>query len=158
MARGADISMLGDKDLERMFRKLPAAMQDKALRPAVKAGAELARKEAIRRVPVDTGRLKAAMSAMRIRTRLNKGILVAGLPFPDRSDLGISPSDENFWPAAVEYGHAGPGGAARTGSGKRASGRRTKGVTKAVAPRPFLRPAIDENRERILRIIGASLS
>lgn len=48
-----------------------------------------------------------------------------------REMLRISASDPNYWPAAVEYGHAAPG---------------DRGGVKVVRPIPFMRIAYDKSR------------
>ena len=136
----ADITMLGDKGLERMLKQLPDKSQDQAVRFGVRKAAVVAKREMLRRVPTDTGDLKRLLAAQKLKSINRRGVLSIGAAFPTRDELGIPANAEAFWPAALEYGHGFPGS---TG--------------KDVRPRPYLRPAIDENESRLIGIIAKAM-
>ena len=137
---GADITMLGDKGLERMLKQLPDKAQDQAVRFGVRKAAEVAKQEMLRRVPTDTGELKQLLAAGKLKSINRRGVLSIGSRLPTREELGIPAEAKSFWPSALEYGHAFPGHEG-----------------KDVAPRPFMRPAIDENRPRLIGIVADTL-
>ncbi len=147
MARPAiDISILGDKELEKKLAALGSeAAQKKAVRPALRKSIKRIRTRVIQHLsglPVQpqTGRLLVGMASVKPQSlRRSRGTLGVVLPFPSREQLGIDPKDKYFYPAAVEYGHV-------RGAGK-----------SAAPPHPFIRPAVDNNSERELSLIAADI-
>jgi len=103
-----DISMLGDKELEKKLGRLEDKVQTKIMRGAMRKTMTVIKKRVVAAVPVATGKLKAAMKAQKIksskRSRKNKNIRIS-LPFPTRAELGIPADAKHYYPAAVEYGH-----------------------------------------------------
>lgn len=98
-----DISVLGDKALERDLAALPNTLQKAALAPALKAGGKVILREIKALTPVLTGRLKAGIklvSGGRSRSRVRWIIAT-----PTRKFLGIPKGAKHYYPAAVEYGH-----------------------------------------------------
>ncbi len=147
MPRAAiDISLAGDKELLKQLANLgKPSTQKKAVRPALRKSAKRIKPRVLANLsgsPVSpkTGRLLAAMAAEKIHalTR-SRGIIGAGFDLPNRESLGIDPSDKYFYPFAVEYGHV-------RGAGK-----------SAAPPHPFIRPAVDDNREQELNLIAADI-
>lgn len=144
MASGIDIRMLGDKALQRALSQLPkSASQKKAMRPALRNSTKRIKQYAIQNlsgavVSPDTGAWLAALSATpvralkRSRTRMGYGLLL-----PTRSDLAIDPSDEWYYPAAVEYGYT-----------------RTERAPVTVEAKRPMRDAIDEHKRSELAQIG----
>ncbi|KKL84203.1 hypothetical protein LCGC14_1967130, partial [marine sediment metagenome] len=131
-----DISLLGDKELERKLARLatPAA-QKKAIRPAMRKSTKRIRPRIVANVsghPVGivSGELLAAMSTMPVRAiKRSRTIIGAVLELPEGKDIRIKIN-------SIEYGHV--RGAGRT----------------AAPPHPFIRPAVDSNRESELARIG----
>jgi len=141
-----DISLLGDKELERKLAGLADKLQRKVVRTALhKTLNKIVKKEIVRRLsghPVQskTGRLRAAMKRGRVRSsagRKARRTIARAIPLPPREELGIDPDDKFYYPAAVEYGHGN------------------------VPPKSFLRAAVDDNEERIkkhlARLIGEGI-
>lgn len=142
MAALFDISMTGDKALGEMFGKLPEKMQKKVARKAMKNAAEQIRTRLLinlsgRVLQEQTGELVSAFETAKVTTRLNKDGVVSGVKLPERSKLGISAGEKWYYPMALEYGGV--------RNGKRFSAH------------PFMRPAIDEQRDRLLRQIGKDI-
>ena len=141
-----DISMIGDKELLKQLARLSTpASQKKAIRPALRKSAKRIKPRVLANLsgsPVAprTGRLLAAMAAEKVHAiGRSRTVIGAGFDLPSRESLGIDPSDKYFYPIAVEYGHV-------RGAGK-----------SAAPPRPYIRPAVDSNRESELNQIGADI-
>lgn len=138
MARGFDIRLVGDKELQRAFKRLEVQMQRRIVRAGMRAAARKARDYVVanlsgRLVDVITGRTLAAFRRMRIRQRSRRGLVLLGLELPSRAELGIDASAKHYYPAALEYGHG------------------------SVAPRSFVRKAVDEHEVELRSIIAATL-
>ena len=140
MARPAiDISMLGNKELEKQLARLvtPAA-QKKAIRPALRKAAKRIRPKIVARVSgnpveVQTGELRNAMATMKVKSlKRSRSLLGATLELPEGRDIRIKIN-------SVEYGH------------DRGAGR------SAAPPHPFIRPAVDDGREQELNLIAADI-
>lgn len=135
MAKMVDISLLGDKALQRKLQRLPYAMQKKIVRPSLREAARpmLATAKAI--VPVETGRLKKSLKlrAMKVHRRDQFGVVVFT---GKREELGIPADDKSYYPMSVEYGHGGP---------------------HPAPAHPFLRPAFDANKEGAKAIIAREI-
>ncbi len=147
MARPAiDISLVGDKELLKQLANLgKPATQKKAVRPALRKSAKRIKPRVLANLsgsPVapHTGRLLAAMAAQKVHAiGRSRTVIGAGFDMPTRESLGIDPSDKYYYPIAVEYGHV-------RGAGK-----------SAAPPRPYIRPAVDSNRESELNQIGKDI-
>jgi HK97 gp10 family phage protein len=122
--------MLGFKELENALLELPKAVAKGVLRTALKNAGEPVVSDAQRNVPVLTGEL---LGSIDIRSTLSKrqrrGRAKAG-----DVEMFIGPS----WP-------------------KGAHGHLVEFGTSKMAARPFLRPAWDANKERVLASIGREL-
>ena len=128
MAKPAvDITLLGDKRLERMFREIPDKAQRTVVRSALRRVAKKVHAETMSRVPVKTGKLKAALAAEnKPRLKTFPKAVVYYLNLPRRDLLGIAPDYPWYYPTHVEYGFV-----------------RQDGVT--VPPHSYIRAAVDEN-------------
>ena len=102
-----DLTLLGDKKLIKALATMPATLQKKAVRPALRKQAKRSRQHAVEmlsggRVQPDTGRWLAAQKRAPIRaikrSRKRIGYLVW---YPTREELGIDPGYKWFYPAAV---------------------------------------------------------
>jgi hypothetical protein len=129
--------MIGDKELQRMLQRLPDRAQVKAVKPALRLAAKRIHPEIVKRVPVDTGRLKAAVEAEArpILLKRSKRSTMIGylLGLPRREVIGIPLGEEgtkNYYPAFVEYGYTTKDG-------------------RTAAPRSYIRAAVDENIEHL---------
>ncbi len=147
MARPAiDISLVGDKALLKQLANLgKPATQKKAVRPALRKSAKRIKPRVVANlsghpVATRTGRLRAAFAAEKIHGLPRSRVIIGmGFDMPTREALGIDPSDKYYYPVAVEYGHA-------------------RGAGKAAAPpHPYIRPAVDSNRESELTLIGRDI-
>ena len=132
MPRAFDISVLGQRELERRLRSLDYKMQGKAVRPALRNSAKRAKERIVHnlnndRVQRQTGTLINAFAAQKPVSANRRGQVRVGVPLPDRSSLGKK-AEPGYYPTAVEYGHV-----------SNLGGR--------VPAYPYIRPAIDEHRD-----------
>jgi len=135
-----DITMIGDKELERKLARLATpASQKRAIRPSLRASAKRLKAEVVANlsglvVSPKTGRLLTAMQAQKVGALpRSRALIGVGLPMPTRQELGIDPKDKYYYPAAVEYGHPG------------------------APPYPYTRGAVDRNAARELHTIGTDI-
>lgn len=130
-----DITMIGDKQAVREFNKLPGVVAKKIMRKALRNSIKRLKPEVVRRATAISSKLGKGMRKMRVRSQKARAwnMIRIGLAWPTRADLGIPAHHKGFYPTAIEYGHTDH----RSG--------------KTVAPRPFVRPAVNEktNSERI---------
>ena len=143
MPKGAvDISMLGDKQLERQLRTLPDRVQKKIVRSAfVKAARPIL--IAVRRsVPGsgDNQRLLRKGIKARMGRRTRRQRVARFIALPSRESLGIPGDAPHYWPAALEYGHV---------SGKERG--------RFVPPRSYLRKGFDETERQAFGIVKSEI-
>ncbi len=82
---------------------------------------------------VQTENTRRAFQAADIGGDTNRKRVRRGVVWPTRAEFGIDPKAKYYYPTALEYGHGN------------------------VAPRPFLRNAIDKHDRKEVRRIGAEL-
>lgn len=104
---GFVIDLLGVPDLERAFAVLPAKLQGKILRPALRAGAKVMRDAASRAAPRFTGNMARFLKVRAMKGRRGRvGFLVLTgtkqeLQIPERTKGG---HPRGYYPVAIEYG------------------------------------------------------
>ena len=131
MAKGFDISIVGDKKLIRKFKTLEAKTQKKFVRKALRAAGKPVLAAAKQKVPVREGKLKKSLKLRAIkRSRTGVGVLIKT---GNREELGIKPGEKGFYPFSVEYG------------------------TANTPEQSYLRAGMDENRDKALKILGDEL-
>lgn len=136
MPSGVNLRLEGYEAVEKAFRRLEGPDQKKLVRASMRDGVKVVRDQAKARVPVRTGKLKAGIKVRALRrSRTRLGIRVT---LPTREELGLPSSTPGYYPASVEFGR-------RTKDGRR------------VGAKPFLRPAWDESKERMMRVFATSL-
>ncbi len=111
------------RDLERM---IPS---DTNVDAALAEGAGVIAREMRRLAPVKSGKLKSAIKVGKARNGRNGRQVTVGI---HRRDF----SGDDYYPAYVEYGHAGP----RKGSPR-------------TPPHPFIRPAFDLKKDEAWSIV-----
>ena len=73
-----DISLLGDKRLQNIFKQAPVKIQKKVLRPALRAGGKIVRNSARQKAPIETGSLKRSIKLRALpRSRSRIGVLIS---------------------------------------------------------------------------------
>lgn len=150
-----DISILGDKELQRALDELPRTVQKRILTGVMtKAGNQIIKPAVLAAVPVDTGLLKAKLSEEKFKVVARQGgqKLRAGMPMPTREAMGIGklnltkmerklikwglkkkPKEWWYYPAHVEYGHG------------------------SVPAHSYIRKPTDDNANRVFAMIGRLL-
>lgn len=132
----------GLADLARSLREMPQDVRRNALRSGMRAGAREIQKDAQRRAPVDTGRMRTNVYLKRIPelvTELSEGWFVGVRMGPkrtrDKATGAVSKDysrDAWYW-RLVEFG------------------------TRFVPARPFMRPAFESQKEAAVAAIAARL-
>jgi HK97 gp10 family phage protein len=130
-----NITVFGDRDLERKLGKLVDRVQKTIVRQAIRKEAKKTKDRIVANIQridlIDTGTMVNAFQRSKIKAGSNnRKIIRIGPEWPTRSELGIAPDDKFYYPTAVEYGH--PGAPAY----------------------PFVRPAVHEHKDRSITAIG----
>ena len=139
---GVDVTMIGDKEVIKLFKELPEKVQKKFARESMRKEAKRLVEKVKAASPVLTGSkyrkggsLKKSWKVKALRrSRKRIGVYVESGP---REKLGIAANAPGYYPAHVELG------------------------TRTRAAKPFLRPVIRANRDssqkRIGRLIGKAI-
>lgn len=138
MALAVDISVLGDKSLERKLGRLTDKTQKRLVRKALRrSGKRIWNRVLLNASGVvineDTGALVNALEETKPVSRSSRGVLEIGFKWPTRAALGIPPTAKGYYPTALEYG------------------------TRKRPPRPFVRRAVNANMDREIERIRREL-
>ena len=101
MSKFVDISMTGDKLLQKKLKRLEFNTQKKIIRNAINRAILPVRDKAKALVPFDTGLLEQSIKR---KTSSRKGKASARIRTGTRSELGIPLDAKGYYPAIVEYG------------------------------------------------------
>lgn len=146
-----NLSMVGGRELEQALIKLGEPKHQKlAVRQALKKSAERLKAASIRNysemVDEKTGKLGDALLSAKVkavRYKSERGVFGQAYVLPARAEIGIGGEDPDYYPAFVEYGHGPPG---------------SKGSKmKTVPPKPFIRKAVEDNKDAELSQIGREI-
>lgn len=138
-----DISVTGDKELQRLLDDLEKRDARRIVKAATKDGAKYLHQQVLRAIPVHSGVLLALMSRFAktvVSIKKNRrGFFGYAIQTPPRSDFpadhpGVQKSSE-YYPAHLEYGR-------KDGS---------------VAPHPYIRNTTEEARQPVLAILAQSI-
>lgn len=156
-----NLAFRGGKEFARFLQQLPRAISAEILETALYAGAQIVQQRAREKVPRLSGRLADSIEIKTQEKDAAHAIVNVGTNVP--------------YAHLVEFGHQivarGPTKTRVSVTRVSASGRvtsrlevdpdtkrfQTAGAIGFVAARPFLRPAMDEGREEIVRRVGESL-
>ena len=122
-----DVLLEGHRELRKALGAFAAVTQRKIVRPAVSKALTPINKAAKRKCPVDTKALRKSIGK-RVKANSRTGTVWGGVG--PRKGWPDEPGRRIHF---IEYG------------------------TKNAAAQPFLRPALDENREEALRILAAGI-
>ena len=125
MGNMIDIKVTGDRETQAALNSLTWAVGNRIVIEALEVAGQPVLASARQKVPVLTGKLKRTLGLYKLKTRKKIGVRVST---GTREELGIAADDPYYYPMAVEVGTA-----------------------KAPA-HPYLRPALDENRQRCIDI------
>ncbi len=133
------IKVTGFEALDRELAKLPLKIQNKVVKKMVREGAKVVQKAAKQKAPRKTGRLRRAI-IVRAKTRRETRPETVAAKVMIRSKAtkrgAIAPHAH-----LLEYGHQ------LVKGGKLGSGGKVIGF---VAARPFMRPAFDNNKSKVI--------
>ena len=144
MARPAvDISMIGDKKLELMLKKIPDIAQRRVVTSAVSKTAKAVHSLTIQAVSgnpvgVQTGKRLTAMIASKPKKQRRTTAVVYYIDIPDRASAGVAKDAKWFPPIHVEYGYVGEHG-------------------NTVPPHSYLRKPVDEHESALLADMGKDI-
>lgn len=96
-----DISVIGDKKLQKKLDKLDKKLQKKAIREAMKDAMEPVKALAKQRAPQDKGLL---VRSIRIGMKTSRKGISAMVRTGTRKQLKIPADSKYYYPAALEYG------------------------------------------------------
>lgn len=128
MPKFVDVSQLGDKRVSAKLARLDIKVQKKIVRQALRKAAAPILATAKARVAVDTGALRDGLTIRAVKAK--KGVFGIQVATPRRAELGIPADAKGFYPAVLEYGSV------------------------DHPPKPYLRPALEQNRDRALATVA----
>jgi len=129
MPLAVDISLFGDKELERKLKRLEGKAQKRIVKKAMRRSSKrimtrVAINASGRVIREDTGALSDAIADAKPKSVTRRGVMSIVFPFPTRAELNIPAGAKGYYPAALEYG------------------------TRKRPPRPFIRKAVNDNMDR----------
>lgn len=101
---GAALDLTGDKKLLRQLEALGKVAKGKAIRPANRAAMKIMQKEAKRRAPRKSGRLRRNILLKAGKKPRNSGIFQHWVGWAKRDKFDIAGDAKGFYPAVQEYG------------------------------------------------------
>lgn len=158
------IDLEGFDALTRAFNSLPAKLQGKFLRPALREGAKVMLKSVQRTAPRSDEAPHLDMTLKIKAMRRKRGRIGFVVITGKRPSLGIKNPD-TYYPAHIEYGHfagprvQGPVNPAQ-GESTRAAGKRLQreGGRRHVPANPFMKRGLEEGRAAATETIAQELS
>lgn len=137
-----DLKLEGAKELNRQLKQLPDKLRKRLIRKSMKASLKPVLADAKRRVPKDSGDLRASLEIKPGTTR--KGVI--------REQVQTK---RGFFQGGTFYGGFVEFGFKKVKAVRLPSGQLVSIKNSAVTPipaRPFLRPALKENEEKVIKI------
>lgn len=146
--------VIGDFRLRKTLRSIHKTM-DNRLRPAMQEAADRVLADMKQLIPKDTGEAAEALEAFVAKSGLDAQV---GL-------RGKRKRDEFYYLRFVEFGTKGVSGETRNDGSRRRPTNKSDGEhffgrfpdIPAQPARPFMRPAMDMNRERVMEIIREAI-
>ncbi len=163
--RLVDISVLGDKELQRALNKLEKNTNRRIVRAALKKQAQSVAVGAAMKTPVDTGRLRESI-AVAAATGLGRGQFGVTVRTGTRKELKIDTKDDYYYPAAVEFGQNVHGSARNPSAARRRARNRKidrinagKAISlRSVKGKAFLRSTFDARKADALAAIHQDIA
>lgn len=149
----------GFSELSKAMEKLPANLQKRALRPSVRAGANLMRDRARMGAPVRTGALKRNIKSEERRDKFNRGRVQFSVGVEHgKKNLSASRKkrgeDPYYWYFQEEGYHA--VGRAKSKGRKGRAGRKQR--SRFVRGKHFMRRAFDTTYTSAINLVRTSLA
>ncbi len=163
-----DTTIIGLSGVHATLAGVPDKLAKNALRAGLRQAANLIRDAARANFntgggPNDiTGALKASIRTVSLKgspTRIAFGVAAGALTNAQKKKFGI---DSTYYAVMVEYGHLmrGKGDALKGGTRSKMAQRFALGKVGAasVAPRPFMRPALEKNAQAAIDMVAATVA
>lgn len=133
-----DIRAIGFDHLEKKLHKLVDKTQKKIVSGALRKESTRTKRRIVANIKgqdlIKTGNMLTAFKGAKVKTaKGSRNFIRIGVENPTRDALGIAPDDPYYYPYSVEFGHG------------------------SVEPKPFIRPAVDENKTQSLYEIGQDI-
>lgn len=144
-SRQADVRLDGDKELEAALRGLIGKDARSAMKQGLRDACRtivlpkakaLAQANFGHRKELPPGAQRLADSLKVKPTKSRRGVFGYGVKTGTRAELGIDPDDKHFYPNALEYGF------------------HHRNANRRIPARPYMRPALWEQVDRIMRTFG----
>ena len=103
MSKFIDISVLGDRTIQRKIKKLEFNLQKKIVRNALSRAMLPVRDKAKALAPFDTGLLEQSIKR---RNKTRRGFASSRIVTGTRAELGIPLKAKGYYPAVIEFGTA----------------------------------------------------
>jgi HK97 gp10 family phage protein len=148
-----ETTLVGAEELQKILLEMPRELTAKALREGAKAGAEVILEAARAKAPVYNGPPRPDVQPGLLRDSLK--VTVRAKEEEVTATVSTSEGDykgDDFYASFIEFGHK---------VGKRpgkARGVKVEDGRPTVAPRPFLRPAFDNNKDRAVEAFRAAVT
>ncbi len=126
-----DIKIAGFEDLNKNLKKLNEKVQTRITKAALKKGANVILAAAKQNTPSDSGANHMNLKVKAIRKKRSSTNIGFAIQTGTREELGIK--GKGYYPFSLEYG------------------------TKDTEAQPYLRPALEDNREKAIQVIGKAL-
>lgn len=123
-------------DLSKINERLDSMMDDKAIDAAIGKACALVERSAKEKAPKDTGALRRSITS---RVDSKEGVVFTPLEYAPYVEYGTGLFAESGGRSDVPWSYQDDKGEWHSTSGQK--------------PQPFMRPALDENRQQILKII-----
>lgn len=141
-----NMKLLGEEEFRQLMKDLPERIYRKHMKAALERGGELLRQAVVNRAPVRTGLLRQSIKSKLAKRGL--GVLVG----TEAGDF----QGETFYGAFLEYGYM-KQETYRTDDGKIHSMKRGRGKPTAMPAQPFMRPAFEQSKATVARVVGEEL-
>jgi len=125
----------GVQEVQKALKQFQPTLQKKLQRKATRKAGKPVLDTARARVPVKTGKLRKNLKLRAAKRKRSSTVVGVSVQTPTRDVLGISQSDPYYYPTVLEYGSS----------------------LRNIRARPYLRPALDENREKVRGIYASEL-
>lgn len=129
------VTLNGVKQVQRSLEQFQPTLQKKLQRRATRKAGKPVLDTARARVPVMTGKLRKNLKLRSVKRKRGSTVVGVSVKTPERHVLGISESDPYYYPSVIEYGSA----------------------KRNISPRPYLRPALDQNKNNVRKIYASEL-
>ncbi len=130
-----DLKLDGTAQLIKSLEKFDPTLRKKLARRSTRKAAKPVQDTARSLVPIRTGRLRKGILIRSAKRKRKSSIVGASVVTAKRDKLNIDASEPYYYPTIVEYG----------------------APSRNIPARPYLRPALDQNKEKVKSIYQSEL-